>query len=183
MRNRFISACLVFVTCISVSGCTSEPAISSSPTESAAVSSDTAPIKTQAAYSATKKLVYVPTYSHIYTRDDGRDFDLTVTLSIRNTDPMTPVSISDISYFDSEGNLIRSYLDSEITLDALTSRSFIVKKSDKPGGSGANFLVEWSSTDRVSEPVIEAVMIGTQNSQGVSFVSRGIVGRPIENQE
>jgi hypothetical protein len=33
--------------------------------------------------------------------------------------------------------------------------------------------VEWKSDKPVNMPIIEAIMIGTQMQQGVSFVSRG----------
>ena len=130
-------------------------------------------------YSATHKLVYVPTYSHIYTQDDSREFDLAATLSVRNTDPSTTISISNVTYYDSAGKLVRSYVEEAISLGPLASRSFVVAESDRTGGVGANFIVEWSSTEEVSEPVVEAVLIGTKSSQGISFVSRGVVVRPI----
>ena len=48
-----------------------------------------------------------------------------------------------------------------------------VVKRDESGGSGANFIVEWSSETPVNPPIIESVMIGAQSSQGISFTSRG----------
>jgi hypothetical protein len=44
---------------------------------------------------------------------------------------------------------------------------------DASGGSGANFIVQWAGPESINTPVIEAVMIGTQGSQGISFVSPG----------
>jgi hypothetical protein len=75
--------------------------------------------------------------------------------------------------------MIRSYVDESILLAPLASRSFIVAESDRTGGVGANFIVEWSALETVSDPVVEAVMISTASNQGISFVSRGIVVRPI----
>jgi hypothetical protein len=51
----------------------------------------------------------------------------------------------------------------------------VVHESDKSGGSGASFLVEWESEKPVSPPIIETVMIGAQTQQGISFTSRGQV--------
>jgi hypothetical protein len=54
-----------------------------------------------------------------------------------------------------------------------------VEKTDVEGGSGANFIVEWTAEEAVNRPVIEAVMIGTGDSYNVSFTSRG---QPIARQ-
>jgi hypothetical protein len=57
----------------------------------------------------------------------------------------------------------------------MASTRYIVQESDKSGGSGANFIVRWTSGVAVSAPLIESVMISTKSSQGVSFTSRGQV--------
>ena len=117
--------------------------------------------------------VYVPAYSHIYHGDREMSFNLAVTLSIRNTDQGRPINIVAVDYFDSEGKLVRSFLSGEVPVKPLGSKDYVVKESDKSGGSGANFIVRWKSEAKVTEPVIEAVMIGTQTQQGLSFTSRG----------
>lgn len=147
-------------------------------------SSSTEPVATQRAvrpdvFGITHKLVYVPTYSHIYVQNREREFDLAATLSIRNSDPDNPITVSEVTYFDSGGNEVRSYLKTPIELAPLASQAYFIEESDRTGGVGANFLVEWRSERPVSEPVIEAVMISTASSQGISFVSRGVVVRPI----
>jgi hypothetical protein len=40
-------------------------------------------------------------------------------------------------------------------------------------GTGANFIVEWTADGRITDPLIEAVMVGTLGAQGFSFTSRG----------
>jgi hypothetical protein len=64
-------------------------------------------------------------------------------------------------------------LDKPVRLSPLESTRYIVPQKDKTGGSGANFLVEWKSEKAANPPIIEAVMIGTQFQQGISFTSRG----------
>lgn len=125
------------------------------------------------------QVVYVPTYSHIYIQDGDRDFDLTATLSVRNTDPENPITIRRIRYFNSEGQVVRSYLTKPRILGPLSSMAVVIEERDRTGGVGANFLVAWGSDLEVSQPVIEAVMISTASSQGISFVSRGVVVRPL----
>jgi hypothetical protein len=119
------------------------------------------------------QLVYVPVYSHVYYGDYERKILLTGILSIRNTDPSHAITIVKADYYDSDGNLIKSYLSPPITLKPLASTRFVVKESDTKGGSGANFLVQWRAETEVNEPIMEGVMIGTAGQQGISFTSRG----------
>lgn len=116
--------------------------------------------------------VYVPAYSHIYSRG-GQPFLLEVTLSVRNSDPELPVRIDHVRYYDTEGRLIRDLIDEPLTLAALQTASFLVEKRDVAGGSGANFIVDWSAEDAVNQPIIEAVMIGVGKTHNLSFTSRG----------
>ena len=119
--------------------------------------------------------VYVPIYSHIYSGLKGRPFELAATLSIRNTDPKHPVMLMSVKYFDSDGKLIKQYLDKSSELNAMATTRYILTEGNTTGGSGANFLVKWQSKTKINPPLIEAVMIGTRSGQGISFVSRGQV--------
>jgi hypothetical protein len=121
--------------------------------------------------------IYVPAYSHIYHGDKERPFDLAVTLSIRNTDPVHAIDLITVDYFDTEGKKVRSYLGSELKLGPMVSTRYVVPESDSIGGSGANFIVRWKSSEKVSEPIAETVMISTRTQQGISFTSRGQVVR------
>ncbi len=118
--------------------------------------------------------VYVPAYSHIYHGDRERPFYLTVTLSIRNTDPDHAVTVVLADYYNTTGELVKRYVEKETKIGAMASVDFVVSESDKSGGSGANFLVKWKSDAKVTEPVIETVMISTATQQGISFTSRGV---------
>jgi hypothetical protein len=120
------------------------------------------------------QLVYVPIYSHIYYGDQERAILLTGTLSIRNTDPVQPITLLQADYFDNDGKLVRKYITQPVTLAPLGSTRFVVKASDTTGGSGANFLVRWKAAAPVNEPIMEGVMIGTSMGQGISFSSRGV---------
>ena len=117
--------------------------------------------------------VYVPIYSHIYSGLKGRPFSLAATLSIRNTDPKHAITLVSVKYFDSDGKLVKEYLDKPAELKAMATTRYILTEGDTTGGSGANFLVKWQSPVKVNSPLIEAVMIGTRSGQGISFVSRG----------
>lgn len=119
--------------------------------------------------------IYVPAYSHIYGGDRERPFLLTVTLSIRNTDPHHPIRITSADYYETGGTLLHKYLAAPRTLKPLESVRYVVPEKDTAGGSGANFLVVWQSDRPVNPPIVEAIMIGTQSQQGLSFTSRGQV--------
>ena len=119
--------------------------------------------------------VYVPIYSHIYSGAKARPFDLAATLSIRNTNLKSSISLVSVKYYDSEGRLVKDYLAAPVGLNALASTRYIIAESDRAGGSGANFIVIWQSEKPVNPPIIEGVMIGTHSGQGISFVSRGQV--------
>ncbi len=116
--------------------------------------------------------VYVPAYSHIY-HQRGQALLLTITLSIRNTDPETEIVVSEVDYYDSNGRLVRKYTEQPLSIGPLASAEFVVARDDKTGGSGASFLVGWSAGQPVSQPIIEAIMIDTNGQQGISFVRSG----------
>nr|MDJ0853818.1 DUF3124 domain-containing protein [Desulfobacterales bacterium] len=100
---------------------------------------------------------------------------LASTLSIRNTDPSRAIRIINVDYFNSEGQLLRRYLEQPIELGPMASTRYIVGESDKTGGSGANFIVRWEAAAPVSPPVAEGIMISTASQLGISFTSRGRV--------
>ena len=124
---------------------------------------------------STGQTVYVPIYSHIYSGVKGRPFDLAATLSIRNTNLKHPITLVAVKYYDSDGKLVEDYLKEPLQLNAMVSTRYIITEADKAGGSGANFIVVWTSEQKVNPPIIEAVMIGTHSGQGISFLSRGQV--------
>ncbi|WP_319526537.1 DUF3124 domain-containing protein [uncultured Desulfosarcina sp.] len=119
--------------------------------------------------------VYVPVYSHIYSGDREQPFYLAATLSIRNTDRSHGIVIQAVDYYDSEGNFLKHYLKQPVSLSAMATLRYVVPESDKSGGSGAKFIIQWKSENPVAEPLIESVMISTKTQQGISFTSRGRV--------
>jgi len=121
--------------------------------------------------------VYIPIYSHIYGEERFRDkpLNLTATLSIRNTDPVSSVTLQSVDYYDSAGNKLRSYIPAPQTIPPLGAARYIVQENDTSGGFSAKFLVTWSAAQGTTEPIIESIMIGTKLQQGISFVSRGMV--------
>ena len=119
--------------------------------------------------------VYVAIYSNVFTGPKGSPFNLTATLSIRNTDLRNQLSVLSVEYFDNDGKKLREYLKSPITLDPVASHHISIKENDESGGFGANFVVTWKAAKKINPPIIQSIMIGTKSGQGISFVSRGQV--------
>ena len=117
--------------------------------------------------------VYVPIYSHIYDKDGTHVLNLTATLSIRSTDFSDSLFVSKVDYYGSNGQLIKKYIDKTLLIKPMSSVEFIVEHSETEGGAGANFVIEWSAKNPV-EPIIQAVMVSTYYSAGISFVTNGI---------
>lgn len=118
------------------------------------------------------QVVYIPCYSHIKLAN-GQDYRLAVNLSIRNTSQSESLQISSVEYYDTDGVLKKNYAEQALTLKPLATAEFFIGESDMTGGSGANFIVTWNAEKAISEPIMEAVMVGTGGSQGVSFMSSG----------
>lgn len=126
--------------------------------------------------------VYVPAYSHVYS-DEGQSHLLTITLSIRNTDPDRSIRVVDARYFNARGELIKNYVDGVIDIAPLQSVNFLVKKYDREGGTGASFIVTWKSDEPVYEPIIDAIMTGLTKEHDISFITsaRPLVSRVKNN--
>ena len=116
--------------------------------------------------------IYVPAYSHIYSGNREVPLFLTVTISIRNIDSRNSIKVTAVDYYESQGNLLKKFIDSPIILKPLESTHYVVPQKDKAGGSGANFIVEWKSDKPVNSPIVEAVMIASGGG-AISFISRG----------
>lgn len=117
--------------------------------------------------------VYLPVYSYVYYGDRGRKFDLTATISIRNTDPRFPITITSAKYYDWEGKLVKEFIAKPQAIAPLGATHFLINESDLSGGLGACFLITWKASHEVNPALVEAIMIGTGSTQGISFVCRG----------
>lgn len=117
--------------------------------------------------------VYVPVYSNVFAGPRKRPLQLAATLSVRNTDPSAPLTITSIEYYDTAGKLLRRNLERPLALAPLATHYVHIEEKDESGGFGANFIVRWRSEREMNAPIIESVMIGATSGQGISFVSPG----------
>ncbi len=119
------------------------------------------------------ELIYVPIYSEVFYGDAGKTIELAATLSIHNTDLENLITLKNINFHNTKGDLLKKFISKPVQLQPLETVNFIINEKDKSGGTGANFIVEWSTQKHVSSPIIEAIMITTQMNQGISFTTSG----------
>jgi hypothetical protein len=119
------------------------------------------------------KKVYVPVYSNIYQSTRNDRTSLTSTLSIHNTSETDTLFITRIDYHNTEGKLVKKYLESPIYLNTFETIEYVVDEKDDTGGSGANFVIEWYGSKKLN-PLFQAVMIGGLGSKSFSFTTEGV---------
>lgn len=129
---------------------------------------------------AKRALVYVPAYAGVRLGSGKGELQLAVTLSIRNSSPTLQLNIARIDYHGTAGELIESYLQSHVALKPLSTVEVFIEASDMRAGPGGHFIVEWGNSSEASEPIIEAIMIGTVGTNSYSFVSPGRNVSPVK---
>jgi len=117
---------------------------------------------------------YLSVYSEIYGLTEHRTQNLTATVSIRNINPNDTIYINKAEYFNTHGDPIRTYFNKTVFIKPLETIEIIIDERDKEGGSGANFVFDWSASKGIHDPFFEAVMISTSSQQGISFTTQGI---------
>jgi hypothetical protein len=149
------------------------PACISQPTENTpAEDQGISPISIEDLEIVTGQVIFVPAYSEVFYKA-GNTLDLTITLAIHNTDLEFPIIIKSVQYYDTNGNLVETYIDQPVELAPMATTAVVISRDDKRGGVGANFIVEWGAETGVYEPVVEAIMVNTSGQQGVTLLSPG----------
>lgn len=123
---------------------------------------------------AFRDTVYIPIYSDIYSQSIYIKYNLTATLSIRNTSLRDSIYIEDIDYYDSEGERVRRYLNDVLLVKPMQTIEYVIAEDDNVGGTGANFIVNWGANTTNVKPLFQGVMISTHGQQGISFVTEGV---------
>ncbi|MGL1863296.1 MAG: DUF3124 domain-containing protein [Pseudodesulfovibrio sp.] len=119
--------------------------------------------------------VYVPIYSHVYQGPKNQPYNLSALLSIRNVDTKNSITVKFVKYYNDDGELVKNYFDSPVVIPPMGTKEVHIPERNTDGGSGANFTVRWEGGTKVATPIIQAVMIGTASTQGISFVCDGVV--------
>src|SRR5260370_41272809 len=95
------------------------------------------------------------------------------TPSIHNGSETRPLVLKRIAYFDTAGKMVESYLKAPRALKPFSTVEIFVPTTDGRGGTGASFVVDWSATGEIAEPVVEALMLGGLGSGDYAFSSQG----------
>ncbi len=127
-------------------------------------------LKSETEYS---DIIYVPIYSDIYIDANNQNSLLAATLSIRNTSYIDSLFITSIEYFNTDGTMVRSYIENQISLKPMATINYVVEREDNTGGSGANFVVKLSSKSKSIKPIIQAIMLGQNGNKGFAFSTDG----------
>lgn len=100
--------------------------------------------------------------------------------NLNNIDWNATITLEQVDYFDTHGKRVRRYLSAPMALKPLATAEFMVSALDDEGGSGANFLVEWSGPTNARSPLAETIMVGQTSGGYLSFTSRGVELKNVE---
>ena len=121
--------------------------------------------------------LYLPIYSHIWHGDVDRSGKptrmlMSVSVSIRNTDPNRSIRVLSAQYFDTDGNRIREYLPSPRVIAPMGTYELFIPREDDTGGSGANFVISWKTDTPASPPVVEGLHANLPAGRAIAFISQ-----------
>jgi len=154
---------------LSIISCNEQPEVSSVDPENWGARTATIPTGDTLAVGKT----YLSIYSQIYSYSEHKTHNLTAMVSLRNTSDTDTIYITSASYYDTHGKLVRTYFNNAIYLSPLETTEIVIDEKDVSGGTGSNFIFEWSTPAGTPEPLFEGVMSSTMGQQGLSFTTQG----------
>ena len=127
------------------------------------------------------QLLYLPIYSHIWHGEMDKKGQPTKTLvsvsvSLRNTDPVKSIRVDSAQYYDTDGKKLREYLSAPKTIGPMGTYEIFVPRSDDTGGSGANFVISWKTDTPASPPIVEGFHANLPVGRSIAFTTSA---RPI----
>lgn len=122
------------------------------------------------------EMLYLPIYSHIWHGDvdsQGRPAKtlVSISVSIRNTDPANAIEIKSALYYDTNGKKLKEYIQSPKTIAPMATQELFIPRSDDTGGSGANFVISWTSGAPVSPPIVEGIHANLPGGRSIVFTT------------
>ena len=125
---------------------------------------------------STGQSLYLPIYSHIWHGDIARNGEraktlVSVSVSIRNTDPVKPLRITSAQYYDTDGNKLKEFVATPKVIGPMGTLELFVARSDDTGGAGANFLIAWKSDVPMNPPVVEGLHANMPAGRSIAFVT------------
>jgi hypothetical protein len=124
----------------------------------------------------TGQTLYLPIYSHIWHGDTTAGSApqrtlMSVSVSIRNTDPKLPIRVLSAQYYDTDGRKLKDYVPAAKTIGPMGTYEIFIPRSDDTGGSGANFVIAWRSEAPVNAPLVEAVHANLPAGRAIVFTT------------
>lgn len=118
----------------------------------------------------------MPIYSHIWHGEIdkmGRPMKtlISVSASIRNTDPVKSMRILSAQYYDSDGKKVKEYVSAPRIIGPMATYELFVPRSDDTGGSGANFVISWKSDSPSSPPIVEGFHANLPVGRSIAFTT------------
>ncbi|MFC4690477.1 DUF3124 domain-containing protein [Dokdonia genika] len=169
MKTSAVQVICTLVLALSVISCNEQPQVSSVNPENWGARTARIPTSDTLAVGKT----YLSIYSQIFSYSEHKTHNLTAMVSLRNTSDTDTIYITNASYYDTHGKLVRTYFDNAIYLSPLETTEIVIDEKDVTGGTGSNFIFEWSMPAGASEPLFEGVMSSTMGQQGLSFTTQG----------
>lgn len=122
------------------------------------------------------QVLYLPIYSHVWHGEVERSGQpmktlVSISVSIRNTDPTKPIRITSAQYFDTNGKRLREYIPTPRTVAPMATYELFVPRSDDTGGSGANFVIVWKSDASVNAPIVEGFHANLPTGRSIAFTT------------
>jgi hypothetical protein len=122
------------------------------------------------------QVLYLPIYSHIWYGEVDRKGQpakvlVSVSVSIRNTDPAKSIRVTSAQYYDTDGKKLREYVTSPKSIGPMGTHEIFVPQSDVTGGSGANFVIAWKSDTPVSPPIVEGFHAHMPAGRSIAFTT------------
>jgi hypothetical protein len=123
--------------------------------------------------------LYLPIYSHIWHGDMNKLNQpektlVSVSVSIRNTDPAKSIRILSAKYFDTHGKKLREYVTAPLSIGPMGTHELFVPRSDDTGGSGANFVIAWQSDKPANPPIVEGFHANMPVGRTIAFSTSAV---------
>ncbi len=116
---------------------------------------------------------YLSVNSVIYSSTQHSIRNLTVTVSLRNTDEYDTIYMGRVDFFDTDGRLLKKYTSSPVFLKPMETIEIVISQNDPTGGSGGNFIFEWKTPPGATEPVFESVMLSVMGNNAFAYATHG----------
>lgn len=124
--------------------------------------------------------IFLPVYSEVAYGDRRAVLNLAVTVMLRNLDANQSITLKRVDYLGVNGAVVRPFLSEARPLKPMAAETYVIRESDRAGGSSSGVLVEWESVEPVLPPLVEGVMVNGAYNQGMAFVTaaRVLAERP-----